>query len=68
MKFRNWIYIPLIIIILALAWYFHTIIAYILVAGVLSLIGEPIIRFLVNLEVKGKKMPRGLAATLGTAL
>ncbi|MGB0367961.1 MAG: AI-2E family transporter, partial [Flavobacteriales bacterium] len=53
-----------IIIILALAWYFHTIIAYILVAGVISLIGEPIIRFLVNLEIKGKKIPRALAATL----
>ena len=64
MKKRNWIYIPAIIIILALAWYFHTIIAYILVAGVISLIGEPIIRFLVNLEVKGKKLPRALAATL----
>jgi predicted PurR-regulated permease PerM len=34
------------------------------VAGVLSLIGEPIIRFLVNLEIKGKKLPRALAATL----
>jgi len=64
MKFSNWIYVPIIIIILALAWYFHTIIAYILVAGVLSLIGEPIIRFLVNLEIKGKKLPRALAATL----
>ena len=64
MKFSNWIYVPIIIIILALAWYFHTIIAYILVAGVLSLIGEPIIRFFVNLEIKGKKIPRALAATL----
>lgn len=64
MKLRNWIYIPAIIIIIALAWYFHTIIAYILVAGVLSLIGEPIIRFLVNLNIKGKKIPRALAAAL----
>jgi predicted PurR-regulated permease PerM len=64
MKFSNWIYVPIIIIILVLAWYFYTIIAYILVAGVLSLIGEPIIRFLVNLEIKGKKLPRALAATL----
>ncbi len=61
---RNWIYIPIILILLVLAWYFHTIIAYILVAGVISLIGEPIIRFLVNLEVKGRKMPRTFAATL----
>jgi predicted PurR-regulated permease PerM len=47
-----------------LAWYFHTIIAYILVAGVISLIGEPIIRFLLKLQFKGKLMPRALAATI----
>lgn len=64
MKLRNWIYLPIIVILVVLAWYFHTIIAYILVAGVLSLIGEPIIRFLVNLEVKGRKLPRSLAAAL----
>jgi predicted PurR-regulated permease PerM len=61
---RNWFYIPLIILLLALAWYFHTIIAYILVAGVLSLIGEPIIRFLLKLQFKGRHMSRGLAASL----
>ncbi|MCF8463788.1 MAG: AI-2E family transporter [Flavobacteriales bacterium] len=64
MKNRNWIYLPILLLLLVLAWYFHTIIAYILVAGVISLIGEPIIRFLVNLEIKGRKMPRALAATL----
>lgn len=64
MKNRNWIYLPAVVILLLLAWYFHTIIAYILVAGVLSLIGEPIIRFLVKLNIKGKKIPRALAATL----
>lgn len=61
---RNWFYIPLIILFIALAWYFHTIIAYILVAGVLSLIGEPIIRFLLKLQFKGRHMSRGLAASL----
>ncbi|MBI1286855.1 MAG: AI-2E family transporter [Flavobacteriales bacterium] len=61
---RNWFYIPLIILFIALAWYFHTIIAYILVAGVLSLIGEPIIRFLLKLQFKGRQMSRGLAASL----
>ena len=64
MKNRNWIYVPAVVILLLLAWYFHTIIAYILVAGVISLIGEPIIRFLVNLNIKRKKIPRALAATL----
>lgn len=64
MKTRNWLYIPAILILLALAWYFHTIIAYILVAGVLSLIGEPVIRILLNIEIKGKSMGRGVAASL----
>ena len=64
MKNRNWIYIPAIAILLAMAWYFHTIIAYILVAGVLSLIGEPVIRFLLKLEIKGRSLPRAAAASL----
>lgn len=61
---RNWFYIPIIILLFALAWYFHTIIAYILVAGVLSLIGEPIIRFLLKVDFKGRQMSRGVAAGL----
>ena len=61
---RNWIYIPAIIILLVMAWYFHTIIAYILVAGVISLIGEPVIKFLLNLKFKGKQLSRAAAATL----
>ncbi len=50
--------------LLALAWYFHTIIAYILVAGVISLIGEPVIRLLLKVEVKGIRLSRGMAASL----
>lgn len=61
---RNWIYIPAIIILLVMAWYFHTIIAYILVAGVISLIGEPVIKFLLNLNFKGKHLSRAAAASL----
>jgi predicted PurR-regulated permease PerM len=61
---RNWIYILAIVILLAMAWYFHTIIAYILVAGVISLIGEPVIRLLLKLEVKGKQLSRAAAASL----
>lgn len=61
---RKWIYVPAIIILLVLAWYFHTIIAYILVAGVLSLIGEPVIRGFLKIEVKGKRLSRAAAASL----
>jgi len=56
--------VPFIILLALLAWYFKTIIAYILVAGIISLIGQPIIRFLLNLEVKSRKMPPALAAFL----
>lgn len=61
---RNWIYLIAIVILLAMAWYFHTIIAYIMVAGVLSLIGEPVIRLLLKLQVKGKHLSRAAAASL----
>lgn len=61
---RNWIYLIAIVILLAMAWYFHTIIAYIMVAGVLSLIGEPVIRLLLKLQIKGKHLSRAAAASL----
>lgn len=61
---RNWIYILAIVILLAMAWYFHTIIAYIMVAGVLSLIGEPVIRLLLKIDLKGKHLSRAAAASL----
>ena len=61
---RNWIYLPIIIVLMMMAWYFHTIIAYILVAGIISLIGEPVIRFLLKLEWKGRQLPRSVAAAL----
>lgn len=47
-----------------MAWYFHTIIAYILVAGVISLIGEPVIRLLLKVDFKGKHLSRAAAASL----
>lgn len=53
-----------IIILLVMAWYFHTIIAYILVAGVISLIGEPVIRLLLKIDFKGKHLSRAAAASL----
>lgn len=64
MKTRNWLFLASIIVLLALAWYFQTIIAYILVAGIISLIGEPLIRLLLKINIKGWQMPRALAAML----
>ncbi len=64
MKYRNWLYLPLLIILGLLACYFKAIIAYILVAGILSLIGHPIIRLLHGIEIRKWRMPSALAALL----
>ena len=45
-----------------LCWYFFSIIAYILVAVVISFFGHPIIDFLGKFEIKGKRIPNGLRA------
>lgn len=43
-------------------WYLRTIVAYVLIAGVLSLIGSPIVNFLDDLEIGKFKFPRTAAA------
>lgn len=53
-----------IILFLILAWYFSNIVAYILVAGVLSIIGRPIVNFLVHVKIKKYHIPRSIASAL----
>ncbi len=43
-------------------WYFSSIVIYILVAGVLSLIGRPVVDLLARIRIKNVKVPRWLAA------
>lgn len=45
-------------------WYFKSIVAYILIAAVLSLIGRPIINFLNKLRYKKIKIPNAISALL----
>ncbi len=52
-----------VILLLAL-WYFKSIVAYILISAVLSLIGRPVTEFLYRISVKGIRMPRILCAFL----
>lgn len=61
---RKWLYLPAVVLLLWLAWYFKVIIGYMLVAGALSLIGQPLINFLNRVEVKGRKVPPALGAML----
>lgn len=45
-------------------WYFQSIVAYIIIAAVLSLIGNPIVEFLSKLKIWRFKIPRWLSALL----
>ncbi|MCF8256516.1 MAG: AI-2E family transporter [Flavobacteriales bacterium] len=62
MAVRNWFYVPLVVLLLWLAWYFKVIIGYVLIAGVLSLIGQPLIGFLNRVELRGHRLPPSVAA------
>lgn len=50
-------------IVLALCWLFRSILAYILIAVVVSLIAKPLMVFLQKIRIKGKKAPDWLLAT-----
>ena len=41
----------------AVCWYFRDVIAYILAAVVVSLVGKPVVKFMRRISIKGKKLP-----------
>lgn len=67
--FPRWLIVSVgIILFFAFAWYFSNIITYLLIAGILSLIGQPIVKFLSTRKFKKFTIPRGVAAALAMAL
>ena len=64
-KTAKYIFISLGLILLGyILWYFKSIVAYILISAVLSLIGHPIVRFLRRLKIKNFHLSQTLSATL----
>lgn len=53
---------------LFLVWYFSSIVAYILVAAVLAVVGAPLVGRLERIEVRGRRIPRSLAALVTLAV
>lgn len=49
---------------LAIAWYFRTIVSYLIIAWVLSLIGQSFMIRFMKLKIKNKYVPQGIAAIL----
>ena len=51
-------------ILACLCWYFKNVLVYIIVAFVVSLIGQPVMRLLRKIRIRGKSAPDGLLAIL----
>ncbi|MBQ7856863.1 MAG: AI-2E family transporter [Alistipes sp.] len=51
-------------VVVALLWYFRSVVVYILVSGVLAVVGRPVVRALSNLRIGRFYVPRWLAALL----
>ncbi len=63
-SFRNILIFLGILLLLACAWYFRSIVVYILVAGVLSIMGRPLVDLLCKIHIRKWFFPRPLSALL----
>lgn len=57
-----------IAIIAALCWYFRSVLAYILIAVVVSLVAKPLMGLLQKIRIKGRKAPNWILAALSLIL
>lgn len=53
---------------LAVCWYFRSVLLYIVLAAVLSLLSKPVMKFLSGIRIKGRQLPQWLAAVLSLCL
>jgi predicted PurR-regulated permease PerM len=61
---RNILIISGVILFLACVWYFRNIVSYILISGVLSIMGRPLVDLFCRIKYKKWNFPRSLAALL----
>jgi len=57
-----------VVLLLALAWFYRNIVVYVLVAGVFSIVGRPLVDLLSKLRIRRWKFPRALAALITLAV
>jgi predicted PurR-regulated permease PerM len=53
-----------ILLLLACAWYFRNVVAYILVSGVFSIMGRPLVDLFCKIKIRNWSFPRSIAALL----
>ena len=51
-----------ILVLVACAWYFRNIVVYILVSGVLSIMGRPLVDLICNIRIRNWSVPRAIGA------
>ncbi len=59
---RNILIVGGVLLLLACAWYFRSIVVYILVSGVLSIMGRPLVDLLCRIRIRKWNFPRTLSA------
>ena len=57
-----------VLLLLACAWYFRNIVVYILVSGVLSIMGRPLVDLFCRIRIKKWSFPRSLSALITLAI
>jgi len=62
--FRNILIFFAVVLLLAAAWYFRSIVVYILVSGLLSIMGRPLVDLFSSIRIRKWGFPRTLAALL----
>jgi predicted PurR-regulated permease PerM len=62
--FRNFLIFFGVVLLLAMAWYFRNIVVYILVSGVLSIMGRPLVDLFCRIRFGKWNFPRSIAALL----
>lgn len=62
------LWIVVVIALVAICWYFASLISYILISIILSLLGAPVVRFFKKLHIRKRYIPSWLAAVLTLVL
>ena len=62
------IYLGILAIVCALCWYFRSVLIYIILAFVVSLVSRPLARLMAKISIKGKSAPSWLLAIISIAI
>ena len=64
-RLAGWVIkLGILAVILAACWYFRSVLVYVLVAFVVSLIGHPLMELMRKIKIKGKQLPESLLAVV----